>query len=101
MYEFCVYEGNGKQTKLPCTKVEFCLQVHRCVKVKSGKIVVLLKIFLKKAISDCFINLSPIFTIFSILINNVIVDMSYDFGCHGNHFGGNLCVTIVTKLLCY
>ena len=24
------------------------------------------------------------------------VHMSHNFGCHGNQFGGNLCVTIVT-----
>ena len=41
---------------------------HKCVKVKSGKIVVLMKIFLNKATSYCFINLQPIFTIFSILV---------------------------------
>ena len=43
--------------------------MHRCFKVKSGKIAVLLKIFLNKGISDSCINLSPIFTIFSILVN--------------------------------
>ena len=32
-------------------------------------------------------KLSPIFTIFSILVNNYIVHMLHDFGCHGNHFG--------------
>ena len=68
-------------------------------KVKSGKIVILLKIFLNKATSDCFINLSPIFTIFSIPVDNDTVYMSHHFGCHGNHFGWNLCVTIVTQLL--
>ena len=61
---------------------------HRCVKVKSGKIVVLLKIFLNKATSDCFVNLSPIVTIFSIQVNNYIVHISHHFGCHGNHLVG-------------
>ena len=75
--------------------------LHMCVKVKSCKIVVLLKIFLNKATSDYFVNLSPIFTIFSILVNNGIVHMSHHFGCHGYHCGRNLCVTIVTKLLYY
>ena len=62
-----------------------------CVKVKSGKIVVLLKIILNQSTSDCFVNLSRIFTIFSIHINNDTVHMLYNFGCHGNHFGRNLC----------
>ena len=66
--------------------------------LKSGK-GVLLKIFLNKATSEGFMNLSPIFTIFNILVNNDTVHMWHNFGCHGNHFGGILCVTIVTKLL--
>ena len=45
-----------------------------------------------------FANSSPIFTIFGILINNDTVDRSRDFGCHGHHFGGEICVTIVTKM---
>ena len=73
--------------------------IHRCVKVKSGKIVPLLKIFLNIAASDCFVSLTPIFTIFSIQVQNDIVHMSHHFGCHGNLFGMNVCVTIVTKLL--
>ena len=72
---------------------------HRGVKVKSGTIVVVLKIFIYKATSDCFINLSRIVFIFCILANNNIVHMSHHFGCHGNHFDGNLFVTIDTKLL--
>ena len=54
--------------------------------------------FLNKAISDCFVNLSPIFTIFiifSILVNNGKGHISHHFGCHENHFGMNLCFTIV------
>ena len=58
-----------------------------------------MKIFLNKATSDCAINLSPNVTIFSITVNNYIVHMSHNFRCHGNHFGRNLCVIIVTKLL--
>ena len=54
------------------------------VKVKSGKIAILQNIFLNKATSDCLVNLSRLFTILSILNNN-IVDMSYNFLCHGNH----------------
>ena len=77
------------------------MHIHGCVKVKSGNIVVLLTIFMNKATYDLFVNLSPIFTIFSILVNNVIVHMSHHFGCHGYNFGGNLHVTIVTKLLYY
>ena len=61
--------------------------------VISGKIGVLLKIFLNKASSDYFVNLSPVFTIFSILVNNDIVHMSHNFGCQGSHFVENLCVT--------
>ena len=51
--------------------------------------------------SDCFVNLSPIFTIFSFPVNNDTVQMSHHFGCHGNYFGRSLCVTIDTKLLNY
>ena len=72
------------------------IQVHMCVKVKTGKST----IFLNKTHYDCsFISLSPIFTIFSILVNNNIVNMSHDCGCHGNHFGSKLYVTIVTTIL--
>ena len=71
--------------------------LHRCVKAKSGQIVVLQKIFLNKETSDCFVNLGPILTIYSIPANNDTVHMSHYFGCHGNHF----CVTIDTKLLNY
>ena len=71
------------------------------IKAKSVQIVVLLNIFLNKGTSDSFVNLSPIFTIFRMPVNNYTVHMSYHFGCHGNHFGGNLCVTIDTKLLNY
>ena len=48
------------------------VRIHRYVKVKSDKMGVLLKIFLNKSTSDCFHNLSPIFTIFRILFNNDI-----------------------------
>ena len=37
-------------------------------------------------------------TLFGILVNTDIVDSSRDFGCHGNHFGVKICVTIVTKM---
>ena len=57
--------------------------IHRCVTVKSGKIILLQKIFPNKATSACFVNLSPIFTIFNILVNNDIVHRSHHFGCHG------------------
>ena len=57
------------------------------------------KILLNKAIYNCsFANLSSIFSIFGILVNNGIVDKSNDFRFHGNHFGGKICVTIVTKM---
>ena len=72
---------------------------HRCVKAKSGQIVVLLKIFLNKETSDCFVNLSVILIIFRILVNYDRVHLLHHFGCHGIHFGGNVCVTIDTKLL--
>ena len=44
---------------------------------------------------------SPILTIFRILVNKDIIDMSYDISCHGNHFGGKLCITIVNNILYY
>ena len=44
-------------------------------------------------------NLSLIFTLFGILVNNDTLDMSRDFGCHGNNLGGKLCVTIFTKIV--
>ena len=57
------------------------------------------KMLLNKATCDCsFANSSPIFVIFGIVVNNDIVDRSHDFGCHGNHFGGKICFTIVTKM---
>ena len=37
---------------------------------KFGVTWALLKIFLNKATSDCFVNLRPIFTAFSVLVNN-------------------------------
>ena len=47
----------------------FLLQwLHRCVKVKSGKFIVLLKIVLNKA--SYFVNCRSVFAIFSILVNN-------------------------------
>ena len=58
-------------------------------------------IYMNKATSDCFVNLSPIFTIFSILVNNDIICMLIHFGGRGHHFWRTLCVTIVTKLLYY
>ena len=72
---------------------------HHHVKAKSGQIVALLKIFLNKGTFDCFVNLSPILTIFNIPVNNDTVHMSHHFSCHGNHFGKNLCVTMDIKLL--
>ena len=80
-----------------CANV-YTWKYHRCVNVKSGKIVVLLKIFLNESTDDCVVNLSPNFISFSIQVNNDTVHMSYHFGCHRNHLGGNTCVTIVTKL---
>ena len=60
----------------------------------------LLIILSNKSTSDCIIiSLGPIFTIFSIPVTNDTVDKSHDFGCHGNNFGGNLYVTILTRLL--
>ena len=57
------------------------------------------KMLLTKATYDrSFVNSSPIFTILGILVNNDIVDRSRDFGCHGNQFGGKMCVTMVTKM---
>ena len=58
------------------------------------KIAVLVKLLLNKATCYCsFVNLSPIFTILRIPMNNDIVDISHDFGCVGNHVGVILCVT--------
>ena len=89
-------------TQMPCVmKNDQNHFLHGCVKETSDKIAVLLKIFWNKATSNCFVNLSPIFTLFSILVNNNVVHITHHFGCNGNHFGGNLCVIIVTKLLCY
>ena len=49
------------------------------------------KIVLNKAIYNCsFANWRPIFSIFSIWVNNGIVDRLNDFGCHGHHFGGKI-----------
>ena len=64
---------------------------------KSGKSVVLLKIFLNKANSNCFINLRPIFIIFNVPVSNDVVHISCNFGCHGHHLGRTLCVTIIIK----
>ena len=64
---------------------------------KSGNSVVLLKIFLNKANSNWFINLSPIFFIFYFPVSNDVVHISCHFGCHGNHLGRTLWVTIITK----
>ena len=47
--------------------------IHRCVKVKLGKIIVVLNIFLNKTTFDCFINLSPLFTIFSIFFWTMMI----------------------------
>ena len=33
-----------------------------------------------------------------ITANTNIVDMSHDFGCYGNNFGRNVCVTMVIKI---
>ena len=75
--------------------------LHRCVKVKSGKIVVELKLLLNKTSLCRFINLSPSYIIFSIPVNNDKGHMSYRCGWHGHNFGGNWCFTIDTKLLYY
>ena len=76
--------------------------MHMCVKAKSGQIVVILKVLgLNKGTSDYFVNLTPILTILSIPVDNDNVHTLYHFGCHGNYFGGNVCVTIDTKLLNY
>ena len=77
--------------------VKKVVATHRYVK---ATLPVLQKMLLNKATYDCsFANSSPIFIIFGILINNDIVDRSHDCGCHGNHFGGKICVTIiVTKM---
>ena len=49
-------------------------------------------ILLNKATYDCsFANSTLIFTIFGILVDNDIIDRSHNFGCHGNHFGGEMC----------
>ena len=53
---------------------------------------------IKQFITVVFSNLSPMFTIFGIPVNNDIVVRSHDFGCHGTHFGMKICVTIVTKM---
>ena len=45
-----------------------------------------------------FLNLRPISTIFSILVDNDAVDKSYDFGCYGNHLWEKLRVSIMTKI---
>ena len=74
------------------------MYLHRHVKVKTGNVRVLL---LNKATSQCFVNLSQIFKIFSILVNDNIVYMPHNFGCYENHFGGKICVTIDIKLLHY
>ena len=71
------------------------------IKAKSGQIVVLVKIYLNKGTCDSFVNLNLIFSNFSISINNDTVHMSHNFLCYGNNFGGNLRVTIDTKLLNY
>ena len=69
---------------------------HRYVK---ATLPFLQNILLNKAIYDCiFANSCPIFTIFGFLVNNVIIDRLHEFSCHGNHFGGTICVTIVTKM---
>ena len=67
-------------------------------KAKSGQILVLLKIFLNTGL---FRQYKPNLTIFSIPVNNDTVNMSQHFGCQGNHLGGDLCITIDTKLLNY
>ena len=52
---------------------------HTYVKVRSGKVGVLLKVFLNKATSDRFVNLSPIFTMFSIPVKIYLIHMSHRF----------------------
>ena len=68
---------------------------HRYVKIKSGKITVLLKIFLNNATCDGFINLSPIFTILKYYGHQNIVHVSHNLGFHGKCFG---VIPIVIKL---
>ena len=70
--------------------------VHRHVK---ARLLFYGKYYLIMLTCDCnFVNLSSIFTIFSILVNNDIVDMPHDFGSYGNYFVRKLCVTIPTKI---
>ena len=53
--------------------------VYRYVKVKSNEITVLLKIHPNKTSDSSFVNLSPIFPIFTILVNSDIIDVSQWF----------------------
>ena len=39
-----------------------------------------------------FVNCGLNVTIFGMWIANTEMDMSYDFGCYGNHFGGKLLI---------
>ena len=78
-----------------CSKLD-CNNVHKYVNVI---LLFLQKILLNIAIYNyTFVNLSPISTVFGILVNTDIVDRTHDFGCHGIHFGGKICFTIVTKM---
>ena len=79
-YDLCLhltaYQGQVMATgQAMCTSDASKLHKdHRYVKVKSGKIVALVKIFLNKA--TLTILLRPIFTIFSILVNHDIIHVT-------------------------
>ena len=72
------------QTRISLYRAGFLCQIysHTCMAIRNPRV-------------------SPIFTIFRILVNNDSVHLSYHYGCHRNHFGGNVCVTIDTKVLNY
>ena len=71
------------------------VEMHKYMYVKAT-LQFLQKLLLNKATDDCgFVSSSPIFTIIGILVNNDIVDRSHDFGSHGSHLGGKICVTSV------
>ena len=88
-----------KQAKLLSSSLNAAFSWHSYVKVKSGTITVLLKIVLNKGTSDgSFVNLNPIFTIFSILVNYDIVHMSHHFGCQRNRFIVKLHMYVLPQL---
>ena len=49
-------------------------------------------IFLGKNTTFCnnVVNCRLNVTKFGMLIDNIVIHMSHDFGCYGNHFGGKL-----------